>query len=744
MPVGKCRLLQRWVPILFATGAGALLPTAWSGATPSSRTTVGNSENTITIDAGRDFPGVSMLTLRSVGLTPRGIGRWLNQSQDELPHSVDTATGAHSLNWRFDRSTSHIESRSLSLVYLSAEPRLRLVWRWRARATRGPLEHDISIQNLSGESIRLPLVPSVRFAWSAPGQQALQRLWVEKGADTPSADGVHDDLLKVGDTWQGTSSTYARPIPKQPREMIPFVLVYRNSTQRLGWYIGIEFSGRTQITLQRDAATLHAEAGLNPNPSPYVTRLEPGQVFITPTVFLGASSGGPDATGNDLRRWVRQVLNNPNTLANPHYPWMVSNSWGSGTAVDDKLARRMITETRNLGLELFHLDAGWFRGVGDWRANPAKFPHGVNSVADFAHQRGLKFGLWVDWAQAGLSEQPGALNVNQPITRDWLVADPTAGWKPSEEYKGITIDLGVPAASAWAAQEVEHIVTDNHIDMLEHDGYLVAQGSSRSGHPAEPPNPASLRIYEDSGYLWADGSNSTDVSYHATRAYYAIYEQLRARHPALLLELCNDGGRMMDFGSAAHGDYFSITDTYDPLSNRRAFYDASYVFPPAMLETYVEKWPTPRLENLRYMLRSGMLGWFSLMQDSSRWSAEQREAAHAEFALYKSALRPLIRDADLYHVSHRPDGVHWDGIEYYSANRRRGVLYAFRGSTPDEPSHRFRLVGLEPGRRYKLSFHDRGLTLNRFVSGRVLMHEGVEVSLPAPLSSELVFITRSP
>ena len=45
-------------------------------------------------------------------------------------------------------------------------------------------------------------------------------------------------------------------------------------------------------------------------------------------------------------------------------------------------------------------------------------------------------------------------------------------------------------------------------------------------------------------------------------------------HPGLLFEVCNDCGRMVDFGSALHGDYFSITDTYDPLSNRRAFYDA--------------------------------------------------------------------------------------------------------------------------------------------------------------------------
>jgi hypothetical protein len=111
--------------------------------------------------------------------------------------------------------------------------------------------------------------------------------------------------------------------------------------------------------------------------------------------------------------------------------------------------------------------------------------------------------------------------------------------------------------------------------------------------------------------------------------------------------------------SAAHGDYFSITDTYDPLANRRAFYDASFVLPPAMLESYVASWPAPRIENFRYMLRSGMLGWFSLMQGTSQWSKEQRTEARVQFALYKSALRPQIREADLYHVAERPDGVHW-------------------------------------------------------------------------------------
>jgi alpha-galactosidase len=210
----------------------------------------------------------------------------------------------------------------------------------------------------------------------------------------------------------------------------------------------------------------------------------------------------------------------------------------------------------------------------------------------------------------------------------------------------------------------------------------------------------------------------------------------------LLLEVCNDGGRMVDFGSAAHADYFSITDTYDPLSNRRAFYDTSHVLPNAMLESYVEKWPTPRIENFRYVLRSGMMGWLTLMLDTNAWSPEQHEAAKEEVQLYKSKLRPFIRDADLYHISARPDGVNWDGIEYFDPKQNRGVVYAFRGSTAAEASHVFSLQGLRRDEQYKLHFQDHSVP-DRNLSGRELMEKGLSVQLRYPNSSELIFLERA-
>jgi len=709
----------------------------WCSQAMSGQTTarLQTSDTELALEGGPTTP-------RLLSLTPTGQSAWENRASEVLIESAEVAGKPTPLHWTLNREASQIAKDHVVFVYDSASPQLRLTWEWRARAAYGPIEHQIRIQNLDSQEIWIPMQDSLAFTWQIDPQASLKHLFIEKGANTPSAIGTHDVALAEGYHWTGTSSTYGDLSDDQPREIIPWSLVQRDGSSQAGWYAGIEFSGRTRISLKREKASLQGALGLNPDPSPFKTRLAPGESFETPTVFLGGFRDGPDGAGNVLRRWVRDVLGNPVTWKNPSYPLVGSNSWGGGMDVNEEVAQRMIRDSADMGVDMFHIDAGWFRGPGDWYPNPQKFPHGLAVIADDAHMHGLKFGLWVDWTQAGLSTEPGALNARDPKVRNWMVTDLPADWKP-EPFKGQTIDLGVPEAKQWAQNEVERIVTDYHLDMLEHDGYLVAHGCDRSDHPHAAPDPLNKCIYKSWGAYWVDSSNSTDVSYHAVRAYYDIYSTLRQNHPGLLFEICNDGGRMVDFGSASHGDYFSITDTYDPLSNRRAFYDTSHVLPAAMLESYVEKWPTPRIENFRYMLRSGMMGWLTIMTDTTAWSAEQHSEAGKEIDLYKKELRPLIRDARLYHVSPRPDGVHWDAVQYWDHERHRGVVYAFRGTVGDEAAHSFRLEGLQPSDRYHLKFYDHSAA-DRTATGRELMGAGLKVTLSLTNSSELVFIEGEP
>jgi hypothetical protein len=694
---------------------------------------LGTAETQIGLQADADAP-------RLVSLQVPGQPKWENKASEELIKAVmvgDTETPVH---WQLDRGASQTDARNASFVYESVNPHLRLTWSWTVKQDFGPIEHEIRIENLSTDELWIPMQDSFAFDLQVVPQVRLEHLYVEKGANAPSPVGTHEVSIADGYGWIGTSSSYGDIDETKPREIIPWSLVQRVDSQS-GWYVGIEFSGRTRVSMERKGDSLHGAAGLNPDPAPFRTRLKPGESFETPVVFLGGFDHGPDGAGNVLRRWVRAVLGNPETWKNPNYPLVVNNSWGGGMAVNDEIARRMIGDAADLGMDMFHMDAGWFRGVGDWYPNPQKFPNGLAAIADDAHQHGLKFGLWVDWTQAGLSTEPGALNARDPKVRDWMVTDLPKDWQP-EEFKGQTIDIGVPEAKQWAQREVERIVTDYHLDMLEHDGYLVAHGCDRTDHPHATPDPLNKCIYKSWGAYWVDSSNSTDVSYHAVRAYYDIYSKLRKEHPGLLFEICADGGRMVDFGTAAHGDYFSITDSYDPLSNRRAFYDTSHVLPAAMLESYVEKWPTQRIENFRYMLRSGMMGWLTIMMDTTTWSAEQHAEAKKEIDLYKKDLRPLIRNAELYHISPRPDGVHWDGIEYWDATRERGVVYAFRGTAAAESAHAFVLKGLNPSARYAISFHDH-TSADATLSGQNFMEKGLTVHLPYENSSELVFITAA-
>lgn len=690
---------------------------------------LGTTDTRVVVELGTTAP--SVLSLANPGGTV-----WKGQQLRPLIDKVQIDGEWKPVHWKFRSANRDRNGARITVVYASSKPHLQLYWEWQARASSGPIEHTIRIENLENRVVGLPLQDSFNFDWTVSPSEPLRHMWIEKGADKPSAEGTHDVAITGHYHWEGSSSTYAHERPGEPREIIPWLEVEKTGDRKSGWYLGIEFSGRVRLSLSREGASLSGRAGLDPSPGPFLTWVPAGASFVTPTVFLGAFRGGSEAAGNILRRWVSRVLLNAADLRNPSYPLLVNNSWGSGMEINEQNAYRMIEDSARLGFEMFHLDAGWFRGVGDWQSDPKKFPQGVAALADYAHQNGLKFGLWVDWTQAGTDEAPGALNVHDPKIRDWLTRDVAADWKP-EPFKGVTIDIGYPPARAWVARELDRLVIDFHLDMLEHDGYLVAQGCIRNDHRHASCDSSPLGPEP-----WLEGSCSSDVSYHATHAYYEIYEQLRGSHPRLLLEACNDGGRMVDFGTAAHTDYFSITDTYDPLSNRRAFYDASHVLPAAMLECYVERYPAPLPANFLYVLRSGMMGWCTIMQDTTTWTPAQHAAARRAFQLYKTRLRPLIRRANLYHISGRPDGVNWNGLEYFDPGSGQGVIYAFRGSTPDEESHTFLLKGLRPDRKYDLDFEDDP-SADRRASGRELMRLGLKVSLPVTESSDLIFIAQA-
>ena len=92
------------------------------------------------------------------------------------------------------------------------------------------------------------------------------------------------------------------------------------------------------------------------------------------------------------------------------------NSWFQfGIQIDDALIRREMDGFAALGGELFELDAGWYpalnaqdrfdftSGLGSWQLDRTRFPGGLGVLSDYAHARGLKFGVWVEPERVSLS-----------------------------------------------------------------------------------------------------------------------------------------------------------------------------------------------------------------------------------------------------------------------------------------------------------------------------------------------------
>jgi hypothetical protein len=94
--------------------------------------TIRNRQTTLVLQAGREEPRLVSLQSGNFPVWPNGISERLIDSIEEDGRTV-------SLHWKLDERDSHITGRSAAFVYQSTSPRLRLTWKWEARAEYGPV-----------------------------------------------------------------------------------------------------------------------------------------------------------------------------------------------------------------------------------------------------------------------------------------------------------------------------------------------------------------------------------------------------------------------------------------------------------------------------------------------------------------------------------------------------------------------------------------------------------------------------
>ena len=84
-------------------------------------------------------------------------------------------------------------------------------------------------------------------------------------------------------------------------------------------------------------------------------------------------------------------------------PILINNWEATYFHFNEKKLKEIADAGKDLGIELFVLDDGWFghrendkSSLGDWFVNKKKLPNGLDGLADYVRKKGMKFGLWVE------------------------------------------------------------------------------------------------------------------------------------------------------------------------------------------------------------------------------------------------------------------------------------------------------------------------------------------------------------
>ena len=122
-----------------------------------------------------------------------------------------------------------------------------------------------------------------------------------------------------------------------------------------------------------------------------------------------------------------------------------------------------------------------------------------------------------------------------------------------------------------------------------------------------------------------------------------------------------------------------------------------------------------------------------------------RDKIRAGVDLYKNELRPILRDSVVYH--HTPQTPYlsespWVVLEYASPDKRRSIAALFRASNHDDPIYHFVPRGLDASLTYKVTFENRGETVQ--LSGIQLMADGIPVRLETTGTSEMLLFEGLP
>jgi alpha-galactosidase len=245
----------------------------------------------------------------------------------------------------------------------------------------------------------------------------------------------------------------------------------------------------------------------------------------------------------------------------------------------------------------------------------------------------------------------------------------------------------------------------------------------------------------------ASSERSGAVLMDHVMSYYGWLDELRAKHPQLIIKNCSSGGLRFDPGIMAHTHTTWLSDVVAPIPSVQLAYGCTVAFSPEVCNHWMVGDGEKGHVNLNadpgwwdFMLRVPMNGQYGLSSRVFDWNDALKKRAADNVTLYKR-IRSLIAGGDAYHLTPPPPNQNpkdWMGLQYVTEDKTRSVLMAYRlGDSPSERN--FRLRGLDPAAWYGVTVD--GVKM-RSASGQELSAAGIAVRLKEEWRAAVIELAR--
>ncbi len=247
--------------------------------------------------------------------------------------------------------------------------------------------------------------------------------------------------------------------------------------------------------------------------------LRPGEQIRTPLMALQFYKGDGARAQNVWRRWMlAHNLPRPGGQL-PPAQLAACSSWYFGEMIHADEASQFLFIDRyhaeGIKLTYWWMDAGWYVNrtgwpdTGTWEVDLKRFPRGLRAITDHAHEQGVRSIVWFE--------------PERVVGGTWLAREHPE-WILGGKDGGL-LNLGDDRARAWLTEHVDGLLNAQGIDLYRQDFNI-------------DPLPFWRKADAPDRQGWTENRH--------IQGYLAYWDELRKRHPNMLIDSCASGGRRND------------------------------------------------------------------------------------------------------------------------------------------------------------------------------------------------------